>query len=77
MAIAGAVVIPSEKTDTNKLKERLSSLYGVEVQNGGDKGIQLVLKKVDIDRLNELSEVINGWNDVIDFQLAYFRRKDD
>ncbi len=72
MAIAGAVVVPVGKEFEDDLKARLNSLREVEVQDVGSKGIAIVLEAEDAGRLKEVSEEINGWEEVIDFQLVYY-----
>ena len=71
MAIAGAVVVPLKKDFENRLKEKLNSMSGVEIQDIGKKGIAVVLEADDTDRIKEISKEINGWEEVIDFQLGY------
>ena len=71
MAIAGAVVVPLKKDFENGLKEKLNSMSGVEIQDIGKKGIAVVLEAEDTDRIKEISKEINGWEEVIDFQLGY------
>ena len=71
MAIAGAVVVAVKKELEERLKERLNSLKEVDVQEIGEKGIAVVLEADDTERLKEVSEEINGWDEVLDFQLAY------
>lgn len=71
MAIAGAVVVPVKKEFESRLKAKLSLLNEVEVQDVGEKGIAVVLEAENSKRLKEISEEINGWEEVIDFQLAY------
>jgi len=71
MAIAGAVVIPLRKEFENDLKIRLNALDGVEVQGAGQKGIAVVLEGEDSKTLKSISEEINNWDEVVEFQLGY------
>ena len=57
--------------DSYRLKEKLNSISGVEIQDIGKKGIAVVLEAEDTDRIKEISKEINGWEEVIDFQLGY------
>ncbi len=77
MAIAGAIVVPLNKDVQESLKERLNSIDGAEVQGIGEKGIAVVLEAEDIDRLRKLSEEINQWKEVIDFQLSYINWEEE
>jgi nitrate reductase NapAB chaperone NapD len=71
MAIAGVVIVPVNKEQVAGLKDKLDSLEGVEVQAVGEKGIAVVLEADDSTGLRSLSEKINNWDEVIDFQLGY------
>lgn len=71
MAIAGALVVPFNKDCVHGLKERLSELTSVEVKEVGPKGIAIVLEEKDTHRLKKVSEQIQAWQEVVDFQLAY------
>jgi len=76
MPIAGAVVIPINKGVIHTIQERLNSINGIEVQGMGEKGIAVVIEAEDIDGLKQVSEEINGWEEVIDFQLSYLNWED-
>ena len=71
MAIAGAVVVAVKKELEERLKERLNLLKEVDVQEVGEKGIAVVLEAENTGRLKEVSEEINRWDEVLDFQLVY------
>ncbi len=71
MAIAGAVVVPVSKQDEAVLINRLSETKGVEVQKAGPKGIAVVLEAENVRELKRLSESINKWEEVIEFELVY------
>ena len=71
MAVAGAVVVPIKKEFENTLKERLNALDGVEVQGAEQKGIAVVLEGEDSKTLRSISEEINNWDEVLDFQLGF------
>lgn len=76
MPIASAVVVPADKEEKGPLAARLADTQGVEVSGVGDKGIAIVLEGEDMDALKMLSETIAGWDEVMDFQLAYFNWED-
>jgi len=76
MAIAGVLVTPVDREAEEKVTELLSGLAGAEVQEVGPKGIAVVLEAESTERLKELSEEIQGWKEVVDFQLAYLNWED-
>ena len=76
MAIAGAVVVPVKKEYESIIKKKLDSLKEVEVQDIGSKGIAVVMEADDSEKLRKISEEINAWKEVIDFQLAYLNWED-
>jgi nitrate reductase NapAB chaperone NapD len=76
MPIASAVVVPAGKEEKGPLAARLAGTEGVEVSGVGDKGIAIVLEGSDLDQLKRLSEAIAAWEEVMDFQLAYFNWED-
>lgn len=71
MAIAGALVVPFSKDCIHDLKERLNELTSVEVKEVGPQGIAIVLEEKDTAGLKKVSEQIQAWQEVVDFQLAY------
>ncbi len=71
MAIAGAVVVPVKENLESALKSRLDALQGVEVQGAGSKGIAIVLMAADMAAVKEISKEINGWEEVVELQVAY------
>lgn len=72
MAIAGAVVVAVKKEFEPELKDRMDSAFEeVEVKDIGEKGIAVVIEAEDVGRLEEISEEINGWDEVLEFELAY------
>jgi nitrate reductase NapAB chaperone NapD len=70
MAIVGAVVVPVKQEFTTNVKERLGTVPGLEVQGVGPKGIAVVLESTDTRELRTISEGIESWEEVLDFQLA-------
>ncbi len=77
MAIAGAVVVPMRKEMEPAIRERLAEFEEVEVKDTGDQGIAIVLEAGDVGRLKEISEEINGWREVVEFNLAYLNWEDE
>jgi nitrate reductase NapAB chaperone NapD len=71
VAIAGAVVVPVSSELTERVIERLTAMSMVEVQALGSKGIAVTLQDDDADFLKKVSKEISGWEEVLDFQLAY------
>jgi nitrate reductase NapAB chaperone NapD len=72
MAIVGAVVVAVSKELDETLKERMdSSFEELEVKDIGEKGIAVVIEAGDVGRLKEISEEITGWDEVLEFELAY------
>ncbi len=71
MAVAGVLVTPVDRETEALVVELLNCLAGVEVQEIGPKGIAVVLESKSTERLKELFEVIQGWKEVVDFQLTY------
>ncbi len=76
MPIAGAVVVPASKELEEALSERLDALEGASVQGVGEKGIALILEAESVGSIEKMSEAIAGWEDVLDFQLAYLNWED-
>ena len=72
MAIVGAVVVAVKKELEAGLKDRMSSTFEeVEVKDAGEKGIAVVIEADDVGRLKKISEEITGWEEVLEFELAY------
>lgn len=76
MPTAGAVIVPATKDVEKVLLEKLALLEGASVQGVGTKGIALVLEAPALERLEEVSEQINEWDEVIDVHLAYLNWED-
>ena len=76
MPVAGAVVVPVNREVEEALSERLDALEGASVQGIGDKGIALILEAESVGSIEKMSEAIAGWEDVLDFQLAYLNWED-
>ena len=72
MPIAGAVVVPIKKQTETVVVDRLKNLKGVEVQKVGPRGIAVVLEADSAKELKRISENINKWEEVIEFELVYF-----
>ncbi len=72
MAVAGAVVVPIKKQVETTVVDRLNNLKGVEVQKVGPRGIAVVLEADSAKELKKISEKINQWEEVIEFELVYF-----
>ncbi|RMG73485.1 MAG: hypothetical protein D6710_03310 [Nitrospirae bacterium] len=72
MAIAGAVVVPMKKEVEPLIIDRLNALGKVDVLRAGPKGIAVVLEAESPRALKRLSEDINSWKEVIEFELVYF-----
>ena len=64
-------MVPAKKTFEGVLLEKLASLKEASVQGVGTKGIALVLEAPAVKRLEEVSEEIKGWDEVVEVQLAY------
>lgn len=76
MAIAGAVVVPLRKEHEKDLIRRLEAYEEVEVKDAGEKGIAVVLEAGEVRRLRDISEEIGGWEEVIEFNLAFLNWED-
>lgn len=76
MAVAGVLVTPVDREAEVKITELLNDLAGAEVQEIGPKGIAVVLEAESTEKLKKLSEVIQEWKEVVDFQLAYLNWED-
>lgn len=75
MPVSGVVVVPARGKEKG-LVEKLDALPGVEVQGVGPNGIAAVLEADSSEELQRLSETIEEWEEVVDFQLAYFNWDD-
>jgi nitrate reductase NapAB chaperone NapD len=75
MPVSGVVVVPAKGKEKD-LVEKLDALPGVEVQGVGPNGIAAVLEADSSEELQRLSETIEEWEEVVDFQLAYFNWDD-
>ena len=64
-------MVPARKGFEGVLLEKLTSLKEASVQGVGTKGIALVLEAPAVKRLEEVSEEIKGWDEVVEVQLAY------
>jgi nitrate reductase NapAB chaperone NapD len=71
MPVAGAVVVPIRKDYEDRIIEKLNGLASVTVEGAGDKGIAIVLEAETAEKLREISEQINQWEEVIGFELVY------
>lgn len=76
MPISSAVVLPVTKDDEKSVLAKLEEMSEVEVHGVGDEGIAIVMEAESKDKLVELSEEINDWEDVVDFQLAYYNTEE-
>ena len=77
MAIAGAVVVVGQPEDVAVVQARLSDIPEVEVRGVGPKGIAVVIETENSRQMQKLSERINGWDEVIDFQVALVNWEDE
>ncbi len=71
MPIAGAVVIPVKREYEDTVREKLASIREVTVKDTGPKGVAIVIEAPSVEKLKELSEEINQWEEVIGFELVY------
>lgn len=76
MPIASAVVVPVKPQAGEALAARLQTLEGVEAGGVGPRGVAVVMERKTVDELKRLSEAISAWEEVADFQLAYFNWED-
>ena len=77
MPIAGALVVPVDRKNEDDLRQRLSSVPGIEVQETGPKGIAIVLEAATTGKLKKISSDIGQWDDVLEFELAYLNWEDE
>jgi nitrate reductase NapAB chaperone NapD len=72
MAIVGAVVVAVKKELEAGLRDRMSSTFEeLAVKDIGEKGIAVVIEADNIRRLKNISDEISGWDEVLEFELAY------
>ncbi len=71
MPVAGAVVVPMDRKDEERIADRLRAIPAVTVEGIGEKGIAIVLEAESAERLKEISESISQWEEVIEFELVY------
>ncbi|GBE01858.1 hypothetical protein BMS3Bbin06_02293 [bacterium BMS3Bbin06] len=76
MPVAGAVVVPMSKDVEGGLVKRLKGISSVEVKDVGPKGVAIVLEADSTQLLKEISEEINQWGEVIEFDLVYLNWED-
>jgi len=72
VAISSAVVLPAKGVSEEELIAKLNAREGVEVSGRGEKGIAVVLEAEDLRALQRVSEEINDWKEVLEFQLVYY-----
>jgi|GEM_PF-1224103 len=77
MAIAGWLVVPVSEEVRDRLKDRLASTPGLEVQGVGPKGIAVVADAENVRKLRRLSEEVGRWPEVLDVQLGYLNWEDE
>lgn len=77
MPIAGALVVPVDRKDDDMLKEKLAAIANIEIQETGPKGIAIVLEADSTSTLKDISTDIEQWDDVLEFELAYFNWEDE
>lgn len=77
MPIAGAIVIPVDRKDEPALELKLATVPGVEVKETGPKGIAIVLEAESTGDLKTVSGIIEKWDDVLEFELAYLNWEDE
>ncbi len=77
MPIAGAVVVPLNKKVEGRLVEKLKEVPYVDVKDIGPKGIAVVLEAESAQKLKDISEEINRWEEVIEFELVYLNWEDE
>ena len=77
MPIAGALVVPVSRTDEQVLRLKLATVPGVEVKDTGPKGIAIILEAESTGELKKVSSTIEGWDDVLEFELAYLNWEDE
>ena len=76
MPVSGAVVVPVPGRE-EEVERSLKALPGVEVRGRGSRGIAVVLEGSSTEELQRLSEKIEKWDHVVDFQLVYLNVEDE
>lgn len=76
MAIAGALVIPTNRDCETELAATLNNLGGVEVQEAGPKGLAVVLEAATNSELKDISKKILEMENVVDFSIGYINWED-
>jgi|Deesub1362A_J573_1020465.scaffolds.fasta_scaffold03462_3 nitrate reductase NapAB chaperone NapD len=76
LPVSGAVVVPVPGKE-KEVEKSLRALPGVEVKGRGSKGIAVVMEGESTKELKKLSEKIEKWDDVVDFQLVYLNVEDE
>lgn len=71
MPIASAVVVPFSKEVETLVLKKLEGIGEVELKGVGDGGIAVVMEAAEVGRLKDLSKEIEGWEEVIEFNLTY------
>ncbi|MCK5404100.1 MAG: chaperone NapD [Desulfobulbaceae bacterium] len=77
MPIAGALIVPINKEVEPGLQSKLAAVSGIEVQDIGPKGIAIILEAANSGELKQISHDIEKWEDVLEFELAYFNWEDE
>jgi len=77
MPIAGALVVPVKPEEESRLGLKLAAVPGVEVKEKGPKGIAIVLEAETTGELKKISQDIEKWDDVLEFELAYLNWEDE
>jgi len=76
LPVSGAVIVPVPGKE-EEVEKNLRALPGVEVKGRGDKGIAIVIEGESTAELQRLSERIEKWQSVVDFQLIYVNVEDE
>ncbi len=76
LPVSGAVVVPVPGKE-EEVEKGLRALPGVEVKGRGNKGIAVVMEGRSTKELKKLSEKIEKWDNVVDFQLVYLNVEDE
>jgi len=76
LPISGAVIVPVPGRE-DEVERNLRNLPGVEVKGRGTRGIAVVMEGRSTKELKKLSEEIEKWEDVVDFQLVYLNVEDE
>ena len=76
MPVSGAVIVPVPGKEEDVERE-LRALPGVEVRGRGEKGIAITIEGESTAELQRVSEKIEKWESVVDFQLIYVNVEDE